>query len=121
MRKCGVCGMFYPDSANFCGECGRPLQPLLCTPLTGDITLGSRFMDGMVKLPDGRTARAGGNSSLCYDHAKRLVRCHEAFYGPSSRKDVDEELPIPPSVTSKEELIAYVRKQRPGWEHLIED
>ncbi len=85
------------------------------SPLLGNLCLGSEFVDGYTRSPLGIRVRAGGNMQVFYDHESREVHFSESFYGGGEKKESQETLPIPPEIITKEELVDYVRRERPFW------
>ena len=96
-------------------KCGRPLQENASTPLDQSMCLGNQRMDGFTKLPNGKMERVGGYTAIFYDHNNRKVDYLQEYYGAGKSEKTTDTLTIPPEITTKESLVAYIRKERQTW------
>lgn len=82
--------------------------------LVDSVILYQQFMDGWTQ--DGK--RCGGEHRIEYCHKERIVEESHTFYGEgiSQCKNIDCVLAVPVHILFKEDLIHYIKFQKPNWE-----
>lgn len=82
--------------------------------LTGSIILYDMFTDGWTG--DGK--RCGGEHRIEYCHNERIVKETHSFYGEgiTRSENVDCVLAVPKHIRFKEDLIDYIKSQKPDWD-----
>jgi len=89
------------------------------TPLDQFICFYSMFMDGYTN--DGK--RAGGSHELIYNNDNHTVEEVHYFYGESVEggKKIDFSLTVPTHIKFEEDLIEYIKSEKPEWKYFLEN
>ena len=111
LSQCPKCGQEIsaePAGAAHCPRCGSPLG------LSENIVLSSRCFETFDPVTK---TRGGGGHETKYIASDRKVIRRKWIYNPRSGKSSseEEELIIPDSVVSEEELRRYIAEHRPFW------